>query len=101
MNIMLSCSAGDIFLGSVDISGNKKTKEYIAGELKKFIKQIGPMKVNQICTDNAANMLGAVDKVIETYPHIYKQGCATHASDLLLEDWAKIPQFKDLIAKAK
>ena len=46
-------------------------------------------------------MLGAVDKVIETYPHIYKQGCAAHALDLLLEDWAKIPQFKDLIAKAK
>ena len=59
------------------------------------------MKVSQICTDNAANMLGAVDKVIETYPHIYKQGCAAHALDLLLEDWAKIPQFKDLIAKAK
>ena len=72
MNIMLSCPAGDIFLGSVDTSGNKKTKEYIAGELKKFIEEIGPMKVSQICTDNATNMLGAVDKVIETYPHIYK-----------------------------
>ena len=101
MNIMLSCPAGDIFLGSVDILGNKKTKEYIAGELKRFIEQIGPMKVGQIYIDNAANMLGAVDKVIETYPHIYKQGCAAHALDLLLEDWAKIPQFKDLIAKAK
>ena len=38
MNIMLSCPAGDIFLGSVDTSGNKKTKEYIAGELKRFIE---------------------------------------------------------------
>ena len=57
--------------------------------------------MSQICTDNAANMLGAVDKVIETYPHIYKQGCAVHALDLLLEDWAKFLQFKDLIAKAK
>ena len=79
MKIMLSCPAGDIFLGSVDTSENKKTKEYIVGELKKFIEEIGPMKVSQICTYNAANMLGAVDKVIETYPHIYKQGCAAHA----------------------
>ena len=101
MNIMLSCPAGDIFLGSVDTSGNKKTKEYIARELKKFIEQIGPMKVSHICTDNATNMLGVVNKIIETYPHIYKQECAAHALDLLLEDWAKIPQFKDLIAKAK
>ena len=38
MNIMLSCPASDIFLGLVDTSGNKKTKEYIAGELKKFIE---------------------------------------------------------------
>ena len=59
------------------------------------------MKVSQICTDNAANMLRAMDKIIEMYPHIYKQGCTTHGLDLLLEDWAKIPQFKDLIAKAK
>ena len=91
MNIMLSCPTGDIFLGSIDTSGNKKTKEYIARELKKFIEQIGLMKVSQICTDNAANMLGAMDKVIETYRHIYKQGCAAHALDLLLKDWAKIP----------
>ena len=72
MNIMLSCPAGDIFLGLVDTLGNKKTKRYIARELKKFIEQIGPMKVSEICTHNATNMLGSVDKVIETYPHIYK-----------------------------
>ena len=59
------------------------------------------MKVSQICTDNAANMLGAVNRVIEMNCHSYKQGCAAHALDLLLEDWAKILQFKDLIAKAK
>ena len=46
-------------------------------------------------------MLGALDSVVETYPHIYKQGCAAHALDLLLEDWAKIPQFKDLVAQVK
>ena len=99
--IMLSCLVGDIFLDLVDTLGNKKTKKYIARELKKFIEQIGLMKVSQICTDNVANILRVVDKVIETYPHIYKQGCAAHALDLLLEDWAKIPQFKDVIAKAK
>ena len=38
MNIILSYPARDIFLGSVDTSENKKTKEYIAGELKKFIE---------------------------------------------------------------
>ena len=99
MNIMLSCLADDIFLSSVDTSRNKKTKEYIAEELKKFIEQIGPMKMSQICTDNAANMLGVVDKIIETYPHIYKQRCAALVLDLLLEDWAKILNSRTLLQK--
>ena len=38
MIIMLFYPAGDIFLGSIDTSGNKIRKEYIAGELKKFIE---------------------------------------------------------------
>jgi hypothetical protein len=101
MNVMLSCPACDIFLGSIDTTGNKKTKAYIATELKKFIEDVGPRFMTQICTDNATNMLGAMDDIVTTYPHISKQGCAAHALDLMLEDWAKIDQFKDLIQKAK
>jgi hypothetical protein len=101
MNVMLSCPTGDIFLGSIDTTGNKKTKAYITTELKKFIEDVGPRFVTQICTDNATNMLGAMDDIVTTYPHISKQGCAAHALDLMLEDWAKIDQFKDLIQKAK
>jgi hypothetical protein len=101
MNVILSCPTGDIFLGSINTTGNKKTKAYIAIELKKFIEDVGPRFVIQICTNNAINMLGAMDDIVMTYPHIFKQGCAAHALDLMLEDWAKIDQFKDLIHKAK
>jgi hypothetical protein len=101
MNVMLSCPVDDLFLGSIDTIVNKKTKAYIATELKKFIDDVGPRLVTQICTDNATNMLGAMDNIVMTYPHIFKQGCTAHALDLMLEDWAKIDQFKDLIHKAK
>jgi hypothetical protein len=101
MNVMLSCPVGDIFLVSINTTGNKKTKAYIATELKKFIEDVGPRFVTQICIDNATNMLGTMDDIVTTYPHISKQGCAVHALDLMLEDWAKIDQFKDLIQKAK
>jgi hypothetical protein len=101
MNVMLSCPTGDIFLGSIDTTGNKKTNAYITTKLKKFIEDVGPRFVTQICTYNATNMLGAMDDIVTTYPHISKQGCAAHALDLMLEDWAKIDQFKDLIQKAK
>ena len=43
MNVMLCCPADDIFVGLVNTSGNMKTKEYIAGELKRYIKEIGAM----------------------------------------------------------
>ena len=101
MNVMLVCPAGDVFLGSVDTTGEKKSMGYIAGEMKKYIREIGPQNVVQICTDNAANMLGAMDNILEEYPHMYKQGCCAHILDLLMEDWGKEVFVKDLVAKAK
>jgi hypothetical protein len=47
------------------------------------------------------NMLGTMDDIITTYPRVFNQGCAAHTLDLMLEDWAKIDQFKDLIKRAK
>ena len=41
INVMLLCLAGEIFLGSINTIGNKKTKAYIATELKKFIDVVG------------------------------------------------------------
>src|SRR5579875_1903662 len=101
MNVMMSCPAGDVFLGSIDTSGETKSMRYIADQIKVFIEKVGPKYVTQVCTDNAANMLGALTDITATYPHIFKQGCMAHALDLMLEDWAKVQEFKDLIARAK
>ena len=70
-------------------------------ELKKFINAVGLRFVIQICTNNTTNMLGAMDNIVAMYPYIFKQDCAAHTLDLILEGWAKIEQFKDLINRAK
>jgi hypothetical protein len=75
MNVMLVYPTGDVFIGSVDTTSHKKTKEYIAGELRTYIEAIGPSNVTQIYSDNASAMLGALDDLVRTYPHLYKQGC--------------------------
>jgi hypothetical protein len=67
MNVMMSCPAGDVFLGSIDTNGQQKNMRYIVDELKVFIEQVGSQYVTQVCTDNAANMLGAMTDVINTY----------------------------------
>jgi hypothetical protein len=72
MNVMLLGLAGKFFVSSIDTTGNKKTKMYIAMELKKFIDEVGPNSVIQICTYNATNILGTMDDIITTYPHVFK-----------------------------
>jgi hypothetical protein len=50
---MLICPTGDIFISLVDTTGHKKTKEYIAGELRAYIKAVGQNNATQICSDYA------------------------------------------------
>ena len=97
----LTNTALDVFISSIDTTGNKKTKKYIVRKLKKYIEAVGPNNVTQICSNNASTILGALDDLVATYPHLYKQGCCTHILNLLLEDWKKEKMFKTLIIWAK
>ena len=72
MNVMLVCLVGDVFIGSIDTTSHKKTKEYIAGELRTYIEAIGSSNVTQICLDNASAMLGVLNDLIRKYLHLYK-----------------------------
>ena len=101
MNMMLVCPAGDVFLGSVDTTGKKKDKEYTATSMAKYIEEVGPRNIVQICTDNASVMLGAMRILERKYKHLYRQGCAAHILDLLLEDWGKSRWVKDLVERGK
>jgi hypothetical protein len=83
MKVKLLCLTSDIFMDSIDTIRNKKTKSYTAMELK-FIDEVGPNFVIQICTDNATNMLGAIDNIVTTYSHVLKQGCVVHARVVIL-----------------
>jgi hypothetical protein len=58
MNVMLVCQQGTYSIGMI---GHKKTKEYIAGELRTYIKVVGPNDVIQIYSVNASAMLGVLD----------------------------------------
>ena len=46
-------------------------------------------------------MLGTMDDLVATYPHLYKQRCCAHILDLLLKDWRKEEMFKTLVTRAK
>ena len=100
-NAMLVSPAGELFLGAIDTTGHEKTTKYMASIMEDFIEQVGPQNIVQVCTDNASSMLKAGQIITDKYPHIYIQGCAAHAMDLLLEDWRKITWIKGVVEKAR
>jgi hypothetical protein len=92
---------GDLFLGTIDTTGEHKDAQYIAEQISTFVAKVGSYNVVQICTDNAAAMANAGRIVMQSNPHMYVQGCTAHCLDLLLEDWSKQLWIKRLMKKAR
>jgi hypothetical protein len=85
--MMCVCPAGEEFLGAIDTSGDMKDAVYIADVIKRYLIEVGPQNVVQVCTDNASVMRKVVSIVQLEWLHLYIQGCMTHALNLLLQDW--------------
>jgi hypothetical protein len=101
INVMLACTSGEVFLGSVDTTGERKDANYVANCMINYIEAVGAENVVQVCTDNAANMIAAGELLVRRFPHVYFQGCAAHALDLLLEDWGKERWVKNMMKRAR
>ena len=87
---MVQCGTkGDVFLGTIDTTGNQKDHTYVATQILSFVQKVGADTVIQICTNNAPVMSLATCDVMQLNLHMYIQGCAVHCLDLLLEDWAQ------------
>jgi hypothetical protein len=86
-NAMYVSPAGEEFLGAIDTSGHTKDAVYIVDVMKRYLIEVGPENVVQICTDNASVMRKAVRIVQEDWPHLYVQGYIAQALNLQLQDW--------------
>jgi hypothetical protein len=101
LNIIQTGTRGDLFLGTIDTTGEHKDAQYIVEQISTFVAKVGSHNVVLICTDNAVAMANACRTVMQSNPHIYVQGCAAHCLDLLLEDWDKQLWIKILMKKAR
>jgi hypothetical protein len=63
LNMMCVSPAGKDFLGAIDTSGHMKDAVYIADVIKRYLIEVGPENVVQVCTDNASMMHKAVSIV--------------------------------------
>ena len=89
LNVVQCGPNGDLFLGTIDTTGNHKDQQYVASQIRPFLEKIGVHNVVQVCTDNAPVMTAASRPIFQSISHLYVQGCAAHCLDLLLEDWGK------------
>ena len=89
LNVVQCGPSGDLFLGTIDTTGNHKDQHYVASQIRPFLEKVGVHNVVQVCTDNAPVMIAASRHIFQSISHLYVQGCATHCLDLLLEDWGK------------
>jgi hypothetical protein len=75
-----------------------KDAVYIADVIKRYLIEVGPENVVQVCTDNASVMRKAVSIVQQQWPHLYFQGCMAHVLNLLLQDWG-LPQWASSVVE--
>ncbi|KAL3681806.1 hypothetical protein R1sor_024762 [Riccia sorocarpa] len=76
-----------------------KDAKWVAANMIKVIREIGPKNVLQFTTDNAAVNSLAGQIVRAEFPHIVFGGCVAHGIDLLFEDMAKLPWIKAIFSK--
>ena len=77
-----SCSVwtmGKVFLGTINTRGHYKDHDYLASQIRRFVEQIRPQHVVQVCTKNATNMLSSTWVLKQQYLYGYVQGCASIA----------------------
>jgi hypothetical protein len=63
LNMMCASPVGKEFLEAIDTSGHMKDAVYIADLIKRYLIEVGPENVLQVCTDNASVMCKAVSIV--------------------------------------
>lgn len=94
LNFLLVCPKGEVFLDSVDTSGEDKTSQFVADSILRQINAVGSSNVIQVITDSASNCKGSWPIITAACPHVTCGPCAAHCLDLLLEDLQKIDWIK-------
>ena len=71
LNMVQCGTKGDVFLGTIDTTGNHKEHTYVATQILSFVQKVGADNVIQICTDNALVMSLVACNVMWINRHMY------------------------------
>ena len=85
INIMAVSEGGPMFLKAINCEGETKDKHFIANLLINTIQEIGPQKVVQVITDNAAACKAVGHIVKAKFRHIFWTPCVVSYSQSCFE----------------
>ena len=86
INIMAVSESGPMFFKAINCEGETKDKYFIDDLLINTIQDIGPQKVVQVITDNAAACKATGHIVEEKFRHIFWTPCVVHTLNLSLKN---------------
>ena len=101
LNVVQCGPNANLFLGTINTTGNHKNHQYVTGQIHPFLEKVGVHNVVQVYTYNAPIMTAMSRHIFQSISHLYVQGCASHCLDLLLEDWGKEEWVKKLVKKVR
>ncbi|CAM8900514.1 unnamed protein product [Rhodiola kirilowii] len=101
INFLVNNQEGTFFLSSVDVSSKVQDARMLADLFEEQINLIGREHVVQIVTDNGANFKAAGGHLCRRIPTFYWTPCETHCLDLMLDDIAKIKEFRVCITHGR
>jgi len=71
LNVKIVCLVGNVFLGSIDTTGERKDIAYTMNTTAQYIEEVGPKNIVQLCMYNTTLMTGALKSLHEKYLHMY------------------------------
>ena len=72
-NVVQCGPNGDLFLGTIDTTGNHKDQQYVASQIRPFLEKVRVHNVVQVCTDNTLVMTAASRHIFQSISHLYMQ----------------------------
>ncbi|XP_010247496.1 PREDICTED: uncharacterized protein LOC104590486 isoform X3 [Nelumbo nucifera] len=101
LNFFAYCPKGTMFLRSVDATETTKSSEALLDLFDSIVQDVGPKNIVHFVTDTTPNYKAAGKALMNKYKTFFWSACAAHCIDLMLEEFGKMDQVKEVLARAK
>lgn len=101
VNVSISCSEGNLFFKSLDISGVKNSADVVYELLRNVVDEVGERNVLQVITSNEERYVVAGKRLTDSYPSIFWTVSVGHCIGLILEDFKNLDWAANMIEQAK